>query len=170
MFGPAVLPFFVSCALLFAGWVWWTARGIDDRPDGSAAGRAVAGAAIAVLLVCPLTILLSVVQEPLRYGRYEYATAAEVTSARYPLPPGATAIVLDTGSAGHTAAFTIARDELGAWVRELQSDRPDLPQTDWPADDVFNPSVRVSLAGNGAGFDLSYDDTTGRAEYRMNYW
>ena len=109
-------------------------------------------------------------QEPLRYGRFEYATAAEVNDARYPLPPGATAIVLDTGSAGHTASFAIGRPALKAWVLELQSDRPDLPRTEWPADDVFNPSVHVALASNGAGFTLWYDDTTERAEYRMNYW
>ena len=127
--------------------------------------RAVCGATAALLAICPLTVAVGVAVEPLLYGRFEYATAAEVQGARYPLPSGATEVVLDTTSAGHSAAFTVGEKDLRDWLERLRAERPNLPHTP-----LVGGRAHVTLAPNGAGFDLWHDVGARRAGYRMAYW
>lgn len=119
MFASAVLPFQITAAI-FA--VLWVVGALLLKP------RQIAWLSIAtVLLFIPFCIGVTVIVDSVRYGRFQYKTAAEIPQDGYiELPPAATNITLYRNASGHWGRFSIDTPTLQLWVEERRSLRPDL--------------------------------------------
>lgn len=120
MFAPVVLPFQITAAIFGIAVIvifMFLRR-----------GKAIASALLgATLLFVPSCTGIMLVVDQFRYGRFEYATEAEVPDDGYiELPPTARDIVLYRDGVGHRARFTVTTDELRSWVEQMRSLRSDL--------------------------------------------
>ncbi|MDQ3333292.1 MAG: hypothetical protein M3552_22040 [Planctomycetota bacterium] len=124
MSAPVVLPFQITCAILLIALV---ATPFVFR---RAASRAMAIVAAFVLFIPSCTAVMLVVDQ-FRYGRFEYATAAEVPTGGYlEFPASATDIVVESYGAGHKARFNVGTDELRDWIVALKGKLPEYYSTD----------------------------------------
>ena len=189
MFWTLVLPFQITFALLaaaYAAGVWAAPRlGVRRR------WAAVAGPPLAVLAFVPLCLGVGSLCDAVRFGEFRYETTADVTApevARW-LPDAATDIEVHRRAIGFEARYTIAEDDLRAWLdaewarwgegaafeREppepvtSPSGGPRFRWADWPT-----PAGLIRFDGpraaNAAGFTVWYGPSEGRAYQDAGHW
>ncbi|WP_442507119.1 DUF308 domain-containing protein [Novipirellula sp. SH528] len=138
----AILCLLVSgFALIFASLFFWAGR----RRRGF-----IAVSSAFACLVCAVIFNLAEtgIGDQSRYGRFEYANAADIPNDWYiELPSSAKGITLFQDEMGHRARFTVATDDLTSWVERTRSLKPNLnlPEDDdeWTSQSTEQFSAKI---------------------------
>ena len=141
---------------------------------------------LSVVLFIPSCVGISLIVEFVRYGRFTYQGAVEITDAKVQLPPSATEITLFKYASGHDARFKVSKEDLSQWLESNQADRsekrPDgtlgasvpahFSKYGWPSNADKNDLEKYvgPIAETGAGFVVWYSPKNGIAYLHCGYW
>ena len=149
---------------------------------------------VAVVAFIPSCAGIKTILDARRFGLFEYAALADVRDARVEryLPPAATAITIEKQPMGYRARFSIAEDDLAAFLDEhwtrygkgrderggatIDTSRRGRELHDLHFGDLGWPPLedtveyRGPIADNGAGFWLWYSPKQGMAYQYAGYW
>lgn len=120
MLAPLVLPLQITVAIFAV--VWIGAALVLKTPK-----RMASLTLAAMLLFIPSCAGIMAIVDAVRYGRFDYPSAADIPRDGYiELPESAVKIALYRHASGHRARFSIDTESLRTWIDERRSQRPDL--------------------------------------------
>lgn len=193
MLAPLILPLQINCVVValitLAAAVLW------DRQAKRAVSAVALGFLTGFILFIPSLFVVGAVVDAWRYGKFEYASGAEIRDRYVEIPESATNVTLHKYASGHEVRFQVDEVTLLAWMdfvtkkrgdfskatpfeREEQSTSGDFSQHEWerrfgrrhwarPADIV---RYKGWHSGRGAGFDVWYSAESQTAYISASYW
>lgn len=187
MFVPLVLPIQITAVLFL---VALFAICLFAREARSASIALV----LAVLLFIPSCLGIGFIVDALRYGQFEYKTAAEIKDPYLKIPPTATSVTVQKYASGHECRFTCEQEALLKYLdtvvdRRKQFANPEPFKRDqqnsddtlrmmWDQDfgqrgwSMPNDVVRYQgwRSARGAGFDVWYSPSSQTGFISAGYW
>ncbi len=137
---------------------------------------------------------IGLIVDAIRYGQFEYRTAAEIDDPYVEIPHNSTEITLHKYASGHEVRFTSEQEDLVTWMHSVVNRRQqlanatpfekyqalkgddlqrlwdhDFGRRHWPMpDDVVR--YQGSRSARGSGFDVWYSPSSRTGYVRAGYW
>ena len=186
MFEFLIIPGFITASILTALTI--TAVIMLSRRGWRLTAAVIVSTVVALVASIPLGGIVAIVVAAVRYGTFEYDSAAAICDYNIDIPPSATNITLNKTVSGHKARFTITERELTTWIGTVIAKRANEPMVDYVPDTLTpedfdskfgqmgweyppdNYGLFSPISANGAGFLIWYSPVQQMAYMDAGYW